>query len=144
MSTNITFKGTPDQVLAAIRDYERYPEFIPGVTKVEVLPAKKPGSTCQVRYSLKLIKTFQYTLDMFEEPGRVWWSLDSSNIMKTSDGSWMLVDTGKGCTRATYSLDVAFSGFVPQRVVDQVTKSSLPALIAGMQKLINAKSKDQK
>lgn len=139
LTTEHVFEGSREQVFEGIRQFAKYPDYIPGVTKIAVLPAKKPGSTCQVRYDLKLIKTFYYTMNMFEEkPGRLWWDLDDSNIMKKSSGSWTLTEAGPGKTKAIYALDIAFSGFVPQMAVDQITKANLPAMMAGFQKLIIA------
>lgn len=139
LTTEHTFDGQVADVFEGIRQYKKYPDCIPGVTKVEVLPAKVKGSVCQVRYDLKLIKTFYYTLNMFEEkPGKIWWNMDESNIMKHSNGSWTLTDLGNGKTKAVYALDVGFSGLVPGKVVDQITKTSLPTLFKGMQQLIIA------
>lgn len=136
LTTEHTFDGDVTTVFDGIRQYAKYPDFLPGVTKVDVLPAKKKGSVCQVRYELKLIKTFFYTLNMFEKtPNRIWWDLDDSNIMKHSNGSWTLKDLGSK-TNASYSLDIAFSGLVPQRIVDQITKANLPLMMKGFQKLI--------
>ena len=136
MTTKHTFDGTPASVFEGIRQYARYPEYLPGVTKVEVLPPKKPGSSCQVRYDLKFIKTFFYTLNMFEEkPTKIWWDLEESNIMKKSSGGWVLAAAAEK-TLATYSLDIVFSGLVPQRIIDQITKANLPLMMKGFQKLI--------
>jgi ribosome-associated toxin RatA of RatAB toxin-antitoxin module len=140
LTTEQVFDGTLAQVFEGIRQYAKYPEYLPGVTAIDVLPAKKAGSTCQVRYELKLIKSFYYTLNMFEDAAakspRIWWDLDDSNIMKQSNGSWTFVDAGGGKTKATYMVDVAFSGFVPQKIVDQITKANLPMMMKGFQRLI--------
>jgi ribosome-associated toxin RatA of RatAB toxin-antitoxin module len=138
LTTEHVFDGSRDEVYAAIRAYDRYPDYIPGVTGIEVKPAKKPGSVCQVRYELKIVKSFHYTLNMFEKPGeRVWWDMDDSNIMKQSNGSWTLADAGPGKTKATYALDIVFKGLVPGAIVDQITKANLPGLFKGMQKLMD-------
>lgn len=135
--TEHVFDAGIENVFDGIRQYNQYPDYIQGVTGIKVLPPKKPGSICQVRYELNLIKSFHYTLDMFEEePRRIYWHLAESNIMKKSDGSWDFAALSEGKTKATYTLDVVFSGFVPQKIVDQVTKASLPLLMAGMAKLV--------
>lgn len=132
------FDGNIEQVFEACRQYLDYPKFLPGVAGIEVLDAKEPKSECQVRYEVKLIKVFHYTLNMFEEkPRKIWWHLDESNLMKKSSGSWEFSDLGKGKTKAVYSLDVAFSMFAPQKIVDQVAKANLPGLMKGMQALID-------
>jgi ribosome-associated toxin RatA of RatAB toxin-antitoxin module len=139
LTTEHTFEGAPAEVFAGIHQYARYPDYLPGVTKIEILPAKKPNSVCQVRYDLKLIKTFFYTLNMFEEnPKRIWWDLHESNIMKQSNGGWTLTPAGaaKDQTKAVYALDIVFKGLVPQAIVDQITKANLPGMMKGFQQLI--------
>ena len=91
LETQATFDGVIDKTFAAIRQYEKYPEYLPGVTNISVLPAKVAKSTCQVRYDLKIIKDFYYVLNMYEtEPKKIWWDLGESNLMKESTGSWVL------------------------------------------------------
>lgn len=136
--TEYVFHASREEAFDAIRQYSKYPEYIHGVTGIAVLPAKAKGSVCQVRYELKLIKSFHYTLNMFEErPRRIYWNLADSNIMKKSEGSWDFDAEEGGKTKATYALDIAFSGLVPQKIVDQLTKANLPLLLAGMAKLID-------
>lgn len=138
ISKEQVFTGKSEDVFAGIRKYEKYPDYLPGVTAIKVLPAKKPGSTCQVRYELKLIKSFFYTLNMFEKaPNKIWWDMDDSNIMKYSNGAWTLTDKGDGTTHAVYTLDVGFSGFVPQKIVDQIAKANLELMMKGFQRLID-------
>lgn len=139
LATEEVFDGTVGDVFQGLRSYDRYPEFIPGVTGIKVLPPTHAGSSCRVRYELKVIKSFFYILNMFEEqPGCLRWNLDQSNIMKHSNGSWTLTALGPAKTKARYSLDIGFVGFVPQSIVDQITKSSLPAMMQGFQRLISA------
>lgn len=131
------FPGEVAAVFRAIRQYQRYPDYVPGVTAIQVLPPVDKGSTCQVRYDLKLIKSFHYTLNMFEEsPTKIWWNLAESNLMKRSSGSWTLAPLEGKRTRAVYTLDVGFSTFIPQKVVDQLTKANIPLLMSGMERLI--------
>ena len=91
LETDHIFRGSVAETFEGIRQYERYPDYLPGVTKVKLLEPKAPGSTCQVRYEINIIKKFYYVLNMFEDkPGRIWWSLDDSNLMKGNDGEWEL------------------------------------------------------
>lgn len=144
LKTDYTFDATIDEVFTGLGQFKKYPNYIPGITGIEVLPAKKPGSTGQVRYELKIIKSFYYTLNMYEErPGKIWWDLDDSNIMKKSNGSWTLKDAGGGKTKATYSLDITFKGLVPSSIVDQITKANLPGMFKGFQELFDANRKGQ-
>lgn len=142
LTTEHTFNGSIDDVFAGIRRFEKYPDHLAGVTGIEVLPPTKPKSIGRVRYELKIIKSFYYTLNMFEEkPNRIWWDLDESNIMKQSTGSWTFKDLGGEKTKATYKLDINFKGLVPSAIVDQITKANLPGMFRGFQDLIDLKGK---
>ncbi len=136
--TTHVFDGTVEEVFCAIQKYEKYPEYIPGVTSIEVLPAEVKGSKCRARYELNLVKTFYYVLNMHEEsPSKIWWNLEESNIMKVSNGSWALSKAGDGKTQAVYSLDIKFRGLVPRAITDKIAKANIPGMMAGFQKMID-------
>jgi ribosome-associated toxin RatA of RatAB toxin-antitoxin module len=103
-------------------DYERYPEFVPGIKRCRILGA---GADRRVEYELDLgVKRIRYVLRMVEErPTRVAWSLVTGEWMKVSNGSWSLSDAGGGRTRALYAveLQIARPPLVPQAIVDRVS-----------------------
>jgi ribosome-associated toxin RatA of RatAB toxin-antitoxin module len=115
-------------------DYERYPEFVPGIKGCRV---KAAGPPRQVEYELDLgLKRIKYTLRHEEEkPRRVSWSLVSGEMMKVSNGSWELEDLG-GRTRAHYAVEVHLAKLplVPQVVVDRISdelnRIQLPRILA--------------
>ncbi|MEI8027137.1 MAG: SRPBCC family protein [Pseudomonadota bacterium] len=134
------FSGSQTACFKAIANYEHYPEYLPGVLKVELLPPKDPKAAVSVRYELNIVKTFFYVLDMYHgEPDEISWKLVDSNLMKSNQGKWKLSSAGKNKTKAEYHLDVDFKGLVPSMVVKKVTESSLPAMFEGFQKMIDAK-----
>jgi ribosome-associated toxin RatA of RatAB toxin-antitoxin module len=134
------FTGTQTACFKALTNYERYPEYIPGVLKVEIVPSQDPEAAVCLKYELNIVKTFFYILEMYHKEGEeIRWKLVDSNLMKVNDGKWALSSGGKGKTKAQYSLDVEFKGFVPSMIVKKVTESSLPAMFEGFQKLIDAK-----
>ena len=138
------FQGSRDLVFDAIRRYDLYPKYLPGVQKVEILSGQKPGVSQQVRYELNIIKTFYYVLNMRESsPSTIEWDLDDSNIMKANSGSWTFTAAGKNKTAAIYRLDVKFKGLVPSMITDKIAAANLPMMMAGFQKLIiDQKSSD--
>lgn len=137
VDTNHTFTGDVARCFNAIRQYDKYPKYLPGVMKVDVLPPKSKGSICQVRYELNIIKTFFYVLNMYEEsPHKISWDLEESNLMKKNDGSWNFKSAAKDKTIANYKLDVTFKGLVPGSIVNKVTEASLPAMFTGFQTMI--------
>lgn len=138
LETEHVFKGNVEKVFEALTKYELYPKYLPGVQGVEVLKAVAKGSSAQVRYDLKIIKEFFYTLDMFEtSPDSIRWELNDSNIMKMNSGSWQLSPAGKGKTQAIYSLEIKFRGLIPSAITDKVAQANLPGMFSGFQKLID-------
>jgi ribosome-associated toxin RatA of RatAB toxin-antitoxin module len=134
------FNGELKKVFTTLGQFQLYPEFIPGVTGTQVLPPQ-PGSKakCQVRTELNIVKTFYYTIEVFEEhPHKISWRLVDSNLMKTNNGSWLLSAKSAEETLATYKLDVTFRGLVPSMITDQIAKANLPAMFEGFQKMINS------
>jgi ribosome-associated toxin RatA of RatAB toxin-antitoxin module len=111
-------------------DYERYPEFVPGIRSCRI---RNGAGEKQVEYELDLgVKRIRYVLRHDEHrPTRVSWSLVSGEMMKVSNGSWDLSDAG-GRTRARYTVEIQVSRppLVPQalvdRVSDELTRVQLP------------------
>jgi coenzyme Q-binding protein COQ10 len=102
-------------------DYERYPEFVPGIRSVRVHGA---NGEKHVEYELDLgVKRIRYVLRMTESrPTRVSWSLVSGDMMKVSNGAWELAAEG-GKTRALYTVEIQITRppLVPQMIVDRVS-----------------------
>lgn len=140
LETTHVFKGNINKVFAALSKFKRYPEFIPGVTGIDVLPPPAGSKAkCLVRYEINIVKTFFYTIEMFEEsPSKIWWTMTDSNLMKRNNGTWLLTAKGDGETSAVYKLDVTFKGLVPSMITDQIAKANLPGMFEGFQKLIDA------
>lgn len=142
LETKHIFRGEINRVFTALGQFERYPEFIPGVTAIQVIPPKSGSrSKCQVRTELNIVKTFFYTIEIYEQaPNKIWWTLVESNLMKQNIGSWDLSKSSDTETTAIYKLDVSFKGFVPSMVTDQIARANLPQMFVGFQKLIDAVS----
>ena len=119
-----------ERLYEIIVDYERYPEFVPGIRACRIRSAKGEK---HVEYELDLgVKRIRYVLRHEEQrPRRVSWSLVSGDMMKVSNGSWDLADEA-GKTRAVYSVEIQIARppLVPQalvdRVTDELTKVQLP------------------
>jgi ribosome-associated toxin RatA of RatAB toxin-antitoxin module len=138
LETEHIFTGNIQSVYDGLREFNKYPEYLPGVTGIKLLPPKVKNSSCQVRYELRIIKEFYYVLNMYEEsPTKIWWDMDESNIMKSNVGSWKLKEKGEGSTRAIYTLDIQLKGLIPRAITDRVAEANLPAMLAGFQRLID-------
>lgn len=102
-------------------DYERYPEFVPGIRACKVRDA---NGEKHVEYELDLgVRRIRYVLRMAEKrPSSVSWSLVSGDMMKVSNGSWALAAEGEK-TRAVYTVEIQIARppLVPQMIVDRVS-----------------------
>lgn len=102
-------------------DYERYPEFVPGIQRCRILAS---GAEKHVEYQLDLgIKRIKYVLRMDERrPTHVAWSLVSGDMMKLSNGSWEL-SAQDSRTHAIYTVEIQISRppLVPQAIIDRVS-----------------------
>jgi coenzyme Q-binding protein COQ10 len=110
-----------ERLYDVIVDYERYPEFVPGIKACRVKSQRPPR---EVEYELDLgIKRVRYVLRHEElRPTRVSWSLVSGELMKVSSGSWDLRPEAGG-TLARYAVEVQLSKppLVPQALFDKIT-----------------------
>jgi coenzyme Q-binding protein COQ10 len=60
-----TFDVNINKLYDVIIDYASYPEFVDGVSEIEVL--EQTDTSAKVKYSLNLIKKFTYILSMTME-----------------------------------------------------------------------------
>lgn len=131
---SIVIDVTPEQLLSVIADFERYPEFLPEIRKIQVL--KREGNTAEVAYEVEVIKKISYVIRTETEGLNVKWQLVRGDLFKKNDGSWKLRPEGDGRTHATYTLDIAFGGFipVPASITGKLAETSLPGLLENFKK----------
>src|SRR5688572_1284598 len=99
----IVIQAPVARVFQVIRDYERYPEFLPEMQSVHVL--SRHDNVVVARFELELMMRFSYTLRLQEDaPNRVSWSLEEARTLVANDGAWELEAEGPNTTRAVYSL----------------------------------------
>ena len=116
VSRTETFDVEMERLYNIIEDYESYPEFVDGVSTINVLEKDENGA--RVEYGLNMIKKFKYTLKLtHNRPNGLSWEFESGDLFKKNNGSWDLKDLGNGQTEVTYSLDVDVKGFVPKSII---------------------------
>lgn len=131
----VVMDASVEQIFNVLKDYESYPEFMDGVTSVDIL--SRDGGKVQAEYSLNVIKKFSYTLNLVEEaPNKLSWSFDNGDIFKINNGSWTLKDLGDGTTEVTYAIEVEIkikmmgSGMITKKLV----QTSLPSMMKEVEK----------
>lgn len=120
-----------NKFFSAIIDYEKYPEFIPGVNETKVLSQDESGA--RVEYAVNVIKKFSYIVKLkHEEPTKVSWTLESGDLFKSMDGSWELKSLSENETEVTYTVGIDFKMFAPKMIVNTLVKKNLPEVMEEM------------
>ena len=127
-----------DKLFKVITDYENYPDFMDGVSSVNLIERK--GNKAKVEFHINIIKKFNYTLLLTEEaPNKLSWTFESGDLFKRSEGAWELKDNGDGSTEVTYRVDIDFKMMVPSMMTKKLVSGNLPS----MMKSVAVKAKEQ-
>lgn len=104
---SITIAAEPAQIMAAIADFDRYPEWAGSVKKAEVRETGADGRARRVAFSLDAgVVRDEYELEyVWTGDSRVDWVLVRGTMMRAQRGSYTLQEEG-GATLVTYSLTV--------------------------------------
>jgi coenzyme Q-binding protein COQ10 len=121
---------SPERFFEVLRDYARYPEFLPGVKAVTV--GRRSGDSVEVTYRLDgRIKVLEFTLLHVETPSsRIEWHLVRGELMKRDEGFWTLAASSSGGTTATYAIELELLPLVPRVLEKALAEQSLPAMLA--------------
>ncbi|OBK18549.1 SRPBCC family protein [Mycobacterium asiaticum] len=104
----IYIDADPAEVMHAIADIESYPDWINEYKKVEILEADDDGYPKKARMLMDatifkdtLIMNYQWP----DDRKSLSWTLESSSLLKSLEGSYILAPKGSG-TEVTYELAV--------------------------------------
>ena len=132
---SIEIDAAPEQVLAVITDFLRYPEFLNHVRSTRVV--RQDATSWEVEFELNLIRPVRYTLRL-ERQGTegLTWSL-VSGLFRSNDGSWSLEALDGGVrTRATYTIDLQIGVFLPGSLVNTLVGKELPDMLVAFKKQV--------
>ena len=104
-TSSIVIDAAPGAIMDVIADFDAYPQWAKGVTRVETVADGADGRAEQVFFALDVspIKdeyTLAYTWDGDRE---VTWTLVEGKMLRALDGAYVLRDKG-GSTEVTYRL----------------------------------------
>ncbi len=133
----VTMQATKEQVLSVLKDYESYPEFMDGVSHVEVI--SREGDHVKAKYDLNVIKTFSYVLDLKEAEDGITWTFDSGDIFSMNNGAWELKDNGDGTTEVTYKIEVDIK--IKMLGTGMITKTLVNTSLPSMLKQVEERAK---
>ncbi len=105
-TSSIVIDAAPDAIMGVIADFDAYPQWAKGVTKVETVDEGTDGRADQVFFALDVspIKD-EYTLAyVWDGDRQVTWTLVEGKMLRSLDGAYELRDLGNGSTEVTYRL----------------------------------------
>jgi coenzyme Q-binding protein COQ10 len=137
---SIVIDAPIETVFDAIKDYEKYPEYLPEVKSVKL--GKRNGNEVEVHYEVEVMKRIKYAVLMKEErPTKLSWSFINGEMMKDNKGSWLFEPAGEGKTKATYNVEMALGALVPKTIVNSLAEASLPKMLEATKKRVESLKK---
>lgn len=131
-----TFNCTAEEFFKIVSDYEKYPEFITGVSSVKI--TNNDGDNKEMEYAVSIVKSFKYKLKVQEKsPSSVIFTFISGEMFKTMKGEWKISALGDQC-KVDYAVEATFGMLVPSFMADQVVKVNLPILVQNFKTRIKA------
>lgn len=131
-STNIESFVAPDEFREIVVAFEKYPEFLPEVKRVDVKERSAEGATAtffvEVSAGGMEVKT-EYTVRYTFGPSEIHWKLLSSPTLTKNDGLWRIEETKDGETRAYYENELVTSLPIPEEVQKLFADQELPRMM---------------
>lgn len=132
-STTKIFDASSDKILKSVTDFASYADFLPEVSKSEVL--EEGDDFAVVKQTVNFVKDFTYTIKAQWSEDEVWWTLVEGDAFKKNEGRWSLEGMGEQ-TQVTYALEVEFKIFVPGMILKKAVAVSLPSMIDNFKKRV--------
>lgn len=125
-----------------LRDYNKFSEFMPHLRRCIVL--KQEGETYYVRYETKIsFKEINYYLKLVgvEKFKRIEYAIDKTqkNDIRDATGYWIFDDAPDGSgTILSYSSNIDPGFPAPEAILNQLSKTSLPAIVKNVRSRIES------
>jgi hypothetical protein len=145
--STIDIAAPPAAVLKVITDFEAYPEWTGEVKEARVVlsadPAQSPEGAPlarQVWYrmdagALRDEHTLEYD---YPSPDEVRWTLVSSTMMRSLDGSYLVEESGDGGSHVTYQLTVDVKLPMIGMIKRKAEKLIIDRALAGLKKRVES------
>ena len=136
-SERLIMRATPEQCVAVVTDFERYPEWAADVKAVTVAERDDQGRPVEVAYRAAAFgRSTSYALryDYADAPHELSWVQVTGDITSRLDGRYVFEPTGDGDTEVAYyltvELRVPIPGFVKRRAEGRIISTALKDLKA--------------
>lgn len=131
-STTVESFVSPEEFKEVVLDFEKYPEFLDEVKRVEV--KERTDEVALVTFFVEVsvggleVKT-EYTVRYELSDSVIKWTLDSSPDLSKNDGTWTLEETDDGEVRASYESELITSLPIPEEVQKIFADEQLPKMM---------------
>ena len=134
-SDRLIMRATPEQCLAVVTDFERYPEWAADVKAVTIDDRDDEGRPVEVAFRAAAFgRSTSYTLhyDYTSAPRELAWVQVRGDLTSRLDGRYVFEPTGDGDTEVAYYLSVELRvpipGFVKRRAEGRIISTALKDL----------------
>lgn len=132
-TATIDVDASAEELFEIVVDIENYPDWVQGVTGVEIHGRNDDGYPLQATMTVDAgVKTFTYRLEYdYDFPGLVSWKSVSGDL-KQIDGSYGFDVNDEGGTTITYELMIDPGFRIPGFMVRQAQKAIMSAALDGL------------
>lgn len=135
----IEIDAAPEQIMAAIADFDSYPDWVDGIRSAEVKERHGDGRASEVEFEFSAMGfsatyTLRYEYEA-EDRGVRWTTLEASGAVKDVQGEYVL-EPLNGDTEVTYRLAVELGVPVPGFLKRQGDKRAIKVALDGLKKRV--------
>jgi coenzyme Q-binding protein COQ10 len=131
-STSFETFASPDELRAVITAFDKYPEFLPEVKRIQVKAQSADSATVAFFVEVKVggseIKT-EYTVRYSIGPKEIRWTLVESPTLTKNEGLWRLDETADGETKAYYESELVTTLPIPEELQKIFADQELPRMM---------------
>lgn len=131
-STTIESFVSPDEFRAVITAFDKYPEFLPEVKRIQVKEQSAAHAVVTFFVEVKVggaeIKT-EYTVRYDIGASEIRWTLVESPTLTKNEGLWRLEETADGETKAYYESELVTTLPIPEEMQKIFADQELPRMM---------------
>jgi uncharacterized protein YndB with AHSA1/START domain len=136
VSDRFDIDATPEQVMRALEDVERIPEWSSAHKSVEVLTRDDDGRPIRIRMTLSLLGfSDTQTIEHSWTESSTSWTLVESSMQRSQDGEYALEPTERG-TRVHVTMSLEPKVPVPGFVLKRGQKHAVEAVRKGLTEFV--------
>jgi len=131
---SIAVAASIDQCFKVGIDLDAYPEWVEGISGVEVLTRSADGTPATVRFEAEAMgrqSSYVLAYDLSSAPNQISWSLVEGDLAREIEGAYVFAERpsdGQAITQVDYELTIDLAvplpGFVKRRAEDKIVASA--------------------